>query len=705
MTLDLTTLTKVDPNNRLSLSTSTITFTAVPYSESTYAYADYGVGGIADTAYFEGQFNISSSGLSNGSSLIMGFGSAASNFGSDLNSLGVILQGNASSIFTVYADINQGGIETDGAGSATINPSTNYYYRIGFYSGLGRYGANYVQIFSDSGRTTLVSKAINQRTVSQVYRYFYPFRSVGSGLTSTITGTNANITVTKSSVGLDQTTFTKVDPNTHGAVYSDVSVLTTLGTNETAYLYKDYGSGYATGNFAIRGLLNVTAFASGAGQMANLLSFVNTLGQANSTNDLQGIALVWASSSTFNLKAREVSGGTEYLSTASSTLSTSTPYWIEISRDKSVGAFGTLYVKVFSDPGYSVQVGSTVSITLHATVAWRYLNAWQSYNASTATSSTLTLGTILANISTVVPATVSWTQADDTVSANGVSKTATSVAFTQADNTVAVTGVKNAPIMQVNVVQADNTIEATATQKNIGAISVTQGGDSVAANGAVPGKANIAFTQSDNVVAAAGALHIILEPFTVKVRHKTTGAPITGLTTVTLAAEQPETGYRLDFSDGVFKSSPSQPILILSEVDAVNQPGLYRSVLVTTAFSGWVDYEATYNDGSYIYAYGGEAFYSNGQRTNGALSAAQQNQLDNLTTMVSTIGGNPWSQVIESGLTASQVMRILSASLVGKVSGAGTGTETFKGVDGTTNRVVSVVDSNGNRLSVTLNGT
>jgi hypothetical protein len=68
-------------------------------------------------------------------------------------------------------------------------------------------------------------------------------------------------------------------------------------------------------------------------------------------------------------------------------------------------------------------------------------------------------------------------------------------------------------------------------------------------------------------------------------------------------------------------------------------------------------------------------------------------------------GGNPWSAIIESGLTAEEILRIVAAALAGKVSDAGTGTETFVGLDGTTNRIVSTVDASGNRSSVVVDGT
>jgi hypothetical protein len=63
-----------------------------------------------------------------------------------------------------------------------------------------------------------------------------------------------------------------------------------------------------------------------------------------------------------------------------------------------------------------------------------------------------------------------------------------------------------------------------------------------------------------------------------------------------------------------------------------------------------------------------------------------------------------WAYIIDAGLSAEQSMRIYGAVLAGKVSGAGTGTEIFTGIDGTTVRVTSTVDAAGNRTLVTVNG-
>jgi carbon monoxide dehydrogenase subunit G len=52
-------------------------------------------------------------------------------------------------------------------------------------------------------------------------------------------------------------------------------------------------------------------------------------------------------------------------------------------------------------------------------------------------------------------------------------------------------------------------------------------------------------------------------------------------------------------------------------------------------------------------------------------------------------------------MTVGQAFKIMLAALVGKVSGAGTSTITFRDVDDTKNRIVATVDGNGNRTSVT----
>lgn len=52
------------------------------------------------------------------------------------------------------------------------------------------------------------------------------------------------------------------------------------------------------------------------------------------------------------------------------------------------------------------------------------------------------------------------------------------------------------------------------------------------------------------------------------------------------------------------------------------------------------------------------------------------------------------------GKTPRQALRYMAAALAGRVSGAGTGTEVFKGLDESTTRITATVDSSGNRTDI-----
>lgn len=62
-----------------------------------------------------------------------------------------------------------------------------------------------------------------------------------------------------------------------------------------------------------------------------------------------------------------------------------------------------------------------------------------------------------------------------------------------------------------------------------------------------------------------------------------------------------------------------------------------------------------------------------------------------------------WSKIID-GLPASQLQALFASAILGKVSGAGTGTEVFRDIADTKNRITTTVDANGNRTAVTLDG-
>lgn len=61
-----------------------------------------------------------------------------------------------------------------------------------------------------------------------------------------------------------------------------------------------------------------------------------------------------------------------------------------------------------------------------------------------------------------------------------------------------------------------------------------------------------------------------------------------------------------------------------------------------------------------------------------------------------------WDSVIEDGVTARQLMRVMSSVLIGKVSGMNTNTPSFRDLADTKNRISAVTDTSGNRNSVTI---
>lgn len=79
-----------------------------------------------------------------------------------------------------------------------------------------------------------------------------------------------------------------------------------------------------------------------------------------------------------------------------------------------------------------------------------------------------------------------------------------------------------------------------------------------------------------------------------------------------------------------------------------------------------------------------------------------------LTNTVTTLTNKSGFSLVSTGLdlilvdgkTMPVAMQIIGATTAGKLSGAGTGTETFVGLDGSTTRVIATVDSSGNRTAI-----
>jgi len=60
------------------------------------------------------------------------------------------------------------------------------------------------------------------------------------------------------------------------------------------------------------------------------------------------------------------------------------------------------------------------------------------------------------------------------------------------------------------------------------------------------------------------------------------------------------------------------------------------------------------------------------------------------------------TRVIENGMTNDDLTRLMASVLLGKLTGAGTGTECFRDLADTKNRITATIDNSGNRTAITL---
>jgi len=68
---------------------------------------------------------------------------------------------------------------------------------------------------------------------------------------------------------------------------------------------------------------------------------------------------------------------------------------------------------------------------------------------------------------------------------------------------------------------------------------------------------------------------------------------------------------------------------------------------------------------------------------------------------ISGVAASVWATVLDAGLTATEITRLMIAVLAGKSSGGGTTTITFRNLADSKDRIVATVDANGNRTAVT----
>lgn len=173
----------------------------------------------------------------------------------------------------------------------------------------------------------------------------------------------------------DFTTYTEVDPSSHATVTASKITVAGVTRNEDTYVYDDKGAGHFSGDF-VHPLTVYQASSSSGTPYAGAGVLRNDIDDMKQGGDSIGVLLKNA----LNIAAYEADGGSEYFDQYS--VSQDTPYYLELERDESVGTYGTLYVRIYSDAARTTLV-ATVSVALHSSKKdFRYAFPFTSYDSN-----------------------------------------------------------------------------------------------------------------------------------------------------------------------------------------------------------------------------------------------------------------------------------------------------------------------------------
>lgn len=179
------------------------------------------------------------------------------------------------------------------------------------------------------------------------------------------------------------TSFTEVDPDGRLTETSSRVTFTAQHNQEIDYLYKDKGAAYFDGNFSHNFTLQVNSGGGASpygGNCAWMMS--NDLGGAI-TMEGAGKSFFFMGSyanflGTWFVDLHEINSGVD---TGSSTFSPTkgVPWYVTVDRDESIGSFGQLRARFYSDSLRTALV-NTLTVTLHTSKKdFRYIHAIGSY--------------------------------------------------------------------------------------------------------------------------------------------------------------------------------------------------------------------------------------------------------------------------------------------------------------------------------------
>ncbi|NOY72948.1 MAG: hypothetical protein GXP14_11330, partial [Gammaproteobacteria bacterium] len=186
----------------------------------------------------------------------------------------------------------------------------------------------------------------------------------------------------------DLTTYTLVDPASDYTVTVDRVASDTANRDTTAKVYDDKGAAFFNGDFIHQFDSELTSSTTGssaywlcnwlmADVVSNYIDIVIANGDCLST-------FFHGSGTTFYL--REVDGGVEYQDTW--TFTEGITYYFEVERDETVGTYGTIYCRIYSDSARTTLL-VTLNVALNSSKKdYRYIYTASSPNTSSGDSAT-----------------------------------------------------------------------------------------------------------------------------------------------------------------------------------------------------------------------------------------------------------------------------------------------------------------------------
>jgi hypothetical protein len=181
------------------------------------------------------------------------------------------------------------------------------------------------------------------------------------------------------------TLYTEVDPNGHISKTSTDITFTNLDRNEDAYVYDDKDAGHFAGDFEHDIDIEITSNDAG--------TFFASWSMTNLVDDLNGIRLAGGDALSitysfpvgkFDIVLREIDSGTMYTDFLETSSYLNIPFYLEIERDESIGTYGTLFCRIYSDSGRTTLI-DTLSVALHTSKKdFQYIYGLQSWNSGSA---------------------------------------------------------------------------------------------------------------------------------------------------------------------------------------------------------------------------------------------------------------------------------------------------------------------------------